>query len=247
MEFIFIFLLGITSASITSFLVAMDSRNWKNISSRSKCSCGANIKSKNLIPIIGSVLAKFKCYSCNEKFSKNMFISELSAFFISISIFLIYNKGYLIDTNSILSINFFIIIISSAFLSLIIYEDITSFTVSDIYSILGILPLLYVFKNIYPFLAVVGAIYVFKLLADNYLAFRIKDASAEAMGEGDIIVFGLLGIFLTNPQDILNSIILISILGIIFKYIFFKKDNFIPFVPAIIFGTIIYTIFGTFL
>ena len=229
------------SASITSFLTAMESRNWKDIMSRSKCLCGENIKAIGLIPVFGSIFYKFTCPSCKKKFSKKMAFTEFISGFTFVSLFI---YGFNILNMDINYLNIILLSISSGALGIIIYEDLESFMVSDIYAMLGIFPLLYIFSgNLYMFAVMITGIFIFKLLADNYIAWKLKDSEAIALGEGDILIFGLVGILATSYLFIPHAILAISIVGIILKLTIFRKSEIIPMVPAIIIGLDLFIVY----
>jgi len=235
--FIFI-LLSFFPASITSFIIAMESRNWKSLNGSSKCSCGVKIKPINLIPIFGAIIANFKCYSCKNRFSPKMAIAELIAATSLLVLFFISNGSF--DINQIYTLNTLFIIISSAFLGVIVFEDLDTFTVSDIYAMLAIFPLAFVFKNSLIFsITIIGSIYIFKLIADSYIAFRTNDPEAEAMGGGDILIFGLLGLLTNELSHATTGFIIIPIIGLLLKFTFYKNINHIPFIPAIVSGSLL--------
>lgn len=230
---IYLYILGfITTASFVSFLVAMDSRDWKNINSPSVCSCGARISPIALIPILGAIIYNFTCKECKTKFSKKMAISELlgGVLFILLSLN--------IDINTFFELRTLSLIMASSFFGAIIYQDLDSYTISDLYSLGAIffLSLAYL-ENIIQMLYVIGGVYIFKMIFDNYLFLKTKDPEIQSMGEGDILIFGMLGLIANDYVSIINGFTIIPIIGIFIKFLFFNKKEYIPFVPAIVLGS----------
>jgi len=238
MDFLYLTMLGILSASFTSFFIAMESRAWKNINGRSTCSCGVNIPPLYLIPVLGSLLSNFTCNTCKTKFTKKMFFSEFMSILIFISFYLIKNET--LELESLLDYSTILIIISASFYGVLIFEDLDNYMISDKYSLGAFFFLLSYFnENISTALIIIGLVYIFKMVADNYIAWKRNDPTLEAMGEGDILVFSIIGLLTTHVHTISNAFIIIPIIGLIFKFVFYKNSDHIPFVPAIIIGSII--------
>lgn len=305
MEILYLILFGFLSASFTSFFVAMESREWKDISGRSKCSCGAKIKPIYLIPIIGSLLNNFTCPSCKQKYPKTMFISELSAFFVFVGLYTL--SGSTLTLTDIISVKSLVLAFSASMFGMIIYEDLDSKLIHDKYTILAFISMLIYFHSHTDIaLIMIGIMLSFKILADNYLRLKIKylnpntknklniektillvsviialvseillfvfhintliafyligivflikilmenisiyfidtkeeQEEIEAMGEGDIALFAIIGLLTSNINIIVYSFIIIPIIGMIFKLTLFRKENTIPFGPAIILGSV---------
>jgi prepilin signal peptidase PulO-like enzyme (type II secretory pathway) len=240
MEFFILSMFSLFSVVLSSFFIASDYRNWKNLSKRSCCNnCKKEIDYIRLIPIFGSLLSGFKCNHCNEKYSWKMSFME----FLSIPLFFIIFKLSGIDfSSSLFILKIILISISTSLLILFSYEDWETHYISDIYIIIGISLLIYPFINNFSnWIYSIGFIFLFKIILDNIFSF-IRNEDTTALGEGDILLFSIYPLLfkINNISDfklMIYFILVMSISSLIMSLI--TKSRIIPMGPNFLFAIII--------
>ena len=200
-------------------------------------SCNHKLSSIDLMPILSYVLLKGRCRYCRKSISPQYpLIESLN----SILYMLIYMKY----GHSIISIKFFI------FASLVIVIGMIDYKTQDVYTSTT------VFGTIFGIIFVILQIVIFKegssdLIAGCLIGSAIIGAIVfltRGMGEGDIEIAGLCGLFLGTRLillDLFIAVIIGGIAGIIILALKLKdrKDS-IAFGPCIAIGALISMLFG---
>jgi len=235
---------AIIAASFSSFFIASDYRGWKNLNKPSSCdNCGEKIDCISLIPIIGALISNFKCKKCNKKFSNRMAIME----FCSVLLFLGLHKMYISVGGETDTINFeylstlFLLAVTSGLFSLFSFEDWKNHTISDIYILSAFLLLLVPFyHNISVFAYILAGSYLFKMFADSIVTY-IKKEDTVALGEGDIMLFALVGLIVPFT-DISIIFLIMSISAIIMTKRSDNPEQIAPLAPNMLFALSIYSV-----
>jgi len=195
------------------------------ISPKSKCiSCDKNLKFYHNIPLISFIFLRGKCAFCGVKISFSYFVVELIIGFLFVSLFYIHG----------LSVEFI-------WLSLI-FSLLIALSLIDIhYKIIpeGLALIVLVMSMAYGFyderytdiFVLVGVFYILRLI----MSFILKQ---ESMGEGDIIIAGIIGSILGLSLS-LYAVLVACIVAIPYSLILrIKGDLHTPFVPFLSIGLI---------
>ena len=216
---------------LTSFygVVAMRILNKESIFGRSYCpSCKKNIKFIDVLPLVGYIINKGKCRSCQSKISMIYPITEVLGGLIFLGAYLLY--GF--------SLTFLIAAILISVLIIETISDLDQLIVIDRIWMIGIVPLIIIRiiqGNILTYL--LSSVILFLLL---YLIAYLgsKALKKEALGGGDIKLYAFIGFVLTWQQGLL-SLFIASFLGLIYALFTKKKEKMLPLVPFIFLGVII--------
>ena len=200
-------------------------------------SCGYKLKSVDLIPVFSYLFLKGKCKSCNEKISIKYPLIEILNAILYLILFIKYG----------MSINF---IFYALLTSLLIVTSIIDIETKYIYNsttifglILGIvyIGVSYYLGNINILDNILGGIV-------GYLIIFLIVKTTKAMGEGDIDIAGICGLFI-GVKGILVALFLAVVIGGVFAIIVLltklkeKKDE-IPFSQYIAIGTFLWIVIG---
>lgn len=238
MNYLIIILLFILGSILGSFYGCMGYRIPNKISTikpSSYCpNCKKPLKWYMNIPLFSYIFLKGKCYYCKEKIGISYFLIEL---FTGIS----FSLSYLVFG---FQKEFFILIILISVLSVTLISDIKYYYISDrviIISVISIILVNFIFlKDNYNFInSLINASIIFIVM----LLIKIcgdKIFKKESLGGGDIKLMLITGFSLSNLINILLSLFIASVIGLIFSLICNKKTKgIIPFGPFLIIGNII--------
>ena len=225
--YIFFFILGSILGSFSNMLIYRIPRGISIIFPSSFCpKCNSKIKFYDNIPILSYIILRGKCRKCKEKISFRYFIVEI----IMAILFLFSYIKFGISLNLIKSISFIFLGITISFI------DIENMLIPDVLSYPGII--IGFFLSLFSkkfFYYIFGGIFGAVLALLFYITGKI--IKKELMGEGDIFVLSMIGIY----NGIMNVIITIfiasflgSIIGIILKIK--RKIKYLPFAPFLYFS-----------
>ncbi|QCT95045.1 prepilin peptidase [Caminibacter mediatlanticus TB-2] len=234
--YIFLFLLGICVGSFLNVLIYRLPLNKSIISPPSSCpNCNTKIKPWHNIPIFSWIFLKGKCAYCKEKISIRYPIIE---FLTGILAVLIYLKMKNID------IFYFTTFATFSGLLALAIIDIDYKAVPDNLNLLVLALSIFhspnILENFKNALLVIGGMSIIRW----YLSYFIKK---EAMGEGDLIIGGVMGAMLGINLSLI-AIFISAILAIIPSIYFLlqKKEPELPFIPFLALGTFIVWYFSNF-
>ena len=231
MEFI-VFVLSACIGSFINVVAYSLPRKMDFVFRRSRCDhCLHQLSFFDMIPIVSFIFLKGKCRYCHSFISLRDSIVELICGFIGV---ILYDKfGQVIFLIAYL---FFIILVLSSLI------DIDTMIVYDELLVLLFITGLF-FMNIFSLTFVDRISGMFILSAPMYMFNLYK----ESFGGGDIKLFTILG-FLFGTEGVLCIFIyasfltsLYALVGFVFKKV--KVDGYIPFVPFISVGSLIFVLF----
>jgi len=217
---------------------------------RSHCpKCGHELSWYELIPVFSYIFLGGKCRNCKSHISPKYLIFELlTGILFMLSYFVFGYSGELLV--SVFFVSLFVIICVSDLEYMLIEDSVI------IFFLISIIILRLIFKipedfitfNLHPYLeTLIGGIFGFGLLFSIAIIGK-KIYKQDAMGGGDIKLYGIIGLVL-GLKLTLMSLFLASIIGTIiglslslFKII--KKNSPIPFGPFIAIGSLITYFFG---
>ena len=239
---IYVFVVGMIFGSFFNVCIFRIPKNQSILNPPSHCpNCKTRLKPKDLVPILSYLLSGKKCRYCNIKISRRYALVELLT---GILFLLVYNK-YLID---IATINFLVLISL-----LIIIIDIDHYIIPDEIIIIGsVFAIIFnlVFKIITIEESLLGALICGGIVL---ILVRIIEfiAKKEVMGDGDIKLFAMIGLFLGVKNSLLVALLSVyigAIFGIIsIVYNKIKKQEYnsvIPYGPFISISTLTVMLYG---
>lgn len=197
-------------------------------SGRSRCpSCGHELSSRELIPLLSWLIQRGKCRHCGAPVSKRYPLAEGAMAVLYVSVLLRFGLSWDAVTG--------LVLVTCLFTLSLVDLDI-----QEIPDMLLLIPAavrlvllvvehgfsLALWQNVWPALALGGSVLVLSLLMDKVLG-------KESMGGGDIKLLFVLGLFLSFPCCIL-LIILSCIVGLVLAFTLgARKGVAFPFGPAI--------------
>lgn len=230
---IYVFIVGMLLSSFYG-VVAMRIPNKESILGRSYCpACKKPITFIDVLPLVGYIINKGKCRSCQTKIPVKYLLIEIIGGLLFLGAYLLY--GF--------SIQF---LISSIFISVFIIEsisDIEQFIVIDRVWMIGIIPLIIIRiieGNVLTY--IISSIVLFSIL---YLiaVLGAKTLKKEALGGGDIKLYLFIGFVLTWQQGLL-SLFIASFFGLLYAMFNQNENKMLPLVPFISLGVIISFTYG---
>jgi leader peptidase (prepilin peptidase)/N-methyltransferase len=234
MEFL-IFIFGIIIGSFLNVVIYRVPLNKSIISPKSSCpKCKQNIKFYHNVPILSYIFLKGKCAYCGEKISIRYPIIELITGILAILILKKTGLNYLFLTN----FSLFSILLT---LSVI---DIDYHAVPDSLNLLALTISFFTnenfFQNLSNAMLLMGTMSAIRF----YMSYFLKK---EAMGEGDIIIAGVMGAVLGIKLS-LFALFLASAIAIppALYYKHKKEKEEIPFIPFLAIATFIVWYFKDF-
>mgnify|MGYP004608836377 FL=1 len=241
---IYVFVVGMIFGSFFNVCIFRIPKNQSILNPPSHCpNCKTRLKPKDLVPILSYLLSGKKCRYCNIKISRRYALVELLT---GILFLLVYNK-YLID---IATINFLVLI---SLLIIITFIDIDQYIIPDEIIIIGsVFAIIFnlVFKIITIEKSLLGALICGGIVL---ILVRIIEfiAKKEVMGDGDIKLFAMIGLFLGVKNSLLVALLSVyigAIFGIIsIVYNKIKKQEYnsvIPYGPFISISTLTVMLYG---
>ncbi len=240
----FVFIFGLLIGSFLNVIIYRIPREEDIVFKRSNCpNCKKMVSWKENIPVLSFIFLKGKCKNCKKKISFLYPFIEITTGFLALYLYKNFSYDYLLMMTlfavfSLYICQFFIdikhfilphginLVIGALFLSLVIFKY--SWTHWLIGGAVGFVPL-----------------FLFSLIYEKY-------RGQIGLGGGDIVLFGVIGIYL-GPINIFHTITLSCILGIFitFAYLIFGKiskiDKPVPFGPAILIVSSIQILYPNFL
>jgi len=229
------FLFGIVIGSFLNVVILRYPKGESIAYPASHCpTCKTPLKWWHNIPLISWVLLKGKCAFCDEKISIQYPLVEL---FTGILFWAVYSKmGF--DVYSLFTLLSFVSLFVSAMIDLK-YKEISY--------LMNVLPISFAFFHSPEFLTTFTNALFFiggGVLLRDYVSAIIKK---EAMGEGDLLVFGTLGAFLGVKLGVI-AIFVSALYAIIPSLLnrFLKEDLELPFIPFLFLGLVSVWYFDTY-
>lgn len=188
--------------------------------------CKSKIKFYDNIPIISYIILKGKCRNCRIKIPLRYLIVEILMAFLFLFSYLKFNLS--LDLLKILIFIFISITIS--------FIDIENMVIPDILSIPGIIiGFLFSLFSKYFFDFLFGGIIGAFIPSIFYIMGKL--IKKELMGEGDIIVLSMIGIY-TGWKNVIITLFIASFLGSIIGIILKikSKTKYLPFAPFLYFS-----------
>lgn len=227
----YVFFIGLMIGSFLNVCIYRIPKNMKFTFDRSKCTtCGKELHSIDLIPVISYLSTKGKCRYCGERISPQYPAVELANAFLYLLAYLYYQS---------LSIN---LVIGCALISILIVVAVIDFQTMEIFdrfhAIIFSLGALYVFTNKSPLTQhIIGAFAV-------SLPMLIISLIFNGFGGGDIKLMFACG-FLLGWKSTIVAMILACILGSVYGAAMkMKPKTYIPFGPFLATGILISYFFG---
>ena len=224
---IYVFVVGMIFGSFFNVCIFRIPKKQSILNPPSHCpNCKTRLKPKDLVPILSYLLSGKKCRYCNIKISRRYALVELLT---GILFLLVYNK-YLID---IATINFLVLI---SLLIIITFIDIDHYIIPD--------EIIIIEESLLGALICGGIV----LILVRIIEFIVKK---EVMGDGDIKLFAMIGLFLGVKNSLLVALLSVyigAIFGIIsIVYNKIKKQEYnsvIPYGPFISISTLTVMLYG---
>lgn len=216
-ELFYIILVSLSIGSFINFVIyRLTSNTRTTINSRSICpKCKNQLKWYHNIPIFSFLFLKGKCSFCKEKISLQYPLVEVFSVILAI---IIYIKED--NTLNLSSIYIYFTFITLLALSII---DIKTKIISIFLSLIGLCFAIFSNENyIVSFIYAASMIGIFYLIRSFFEVVLKK----EILGEGDLIIFGIVGAILVEPTNIFSFLFLLGILSIIPSlYLIYKNKN----------------------
>ena len=233
---IIIFILGLLIGSFLNVCIYRIPKGESIAFPPSHCSsCGSNIKSYDLIPLLSWILLRGKCRSCSEKISIRYPLVEITTAILFMLTYIQYGQ-------TIYLIRFLILIPFLIVTAMIDYDTMEVYTTTTWIAIaLGV-----VLLGVNFYLGQPVATYIYGgLLGAGIITFIILSSKLilgqEGMGWGDAEICGLCGLFLGFKLTFLMMFFSFIIGGIIGVYLLKVKNKTgrteMPFGPSIIMAT----------
>lgn len=236
---------GIFGAIFGSFCALLASRLPQNLPvcfTRSRClSCQKTLKTRHLIPLFSYAFLRGKCAFCGSKIGFETFASEAFGLLNGVACYLL--KSNLVLTNLAnfapsvevaTAVYLLILIICIQLIFTLCLLDLRFNAVSSsLLLALFFLAALLNPANLPTSLAFIGGAAVLKMSLSSYLS-RKKEESVEAMGEADVVFFGVIALFFDALQSFC-VIFIASLLQLVLHLILakFSKKTILPFIPAL--------------
>ena len=246
MESIFpitIFIFGLLIGSFLNVCIYRIPRGESIAYPPSHCtSCGNNIKSYDLIPVVSWIFLRGKCRSCGEKISARYALVELATAMLFLLTYFQYGL-------SISLLRYLILIPFLVVIAMIDYDTMEVYTTTTWLAIaVGI-----VFLGVNFYLGQPVLTYIYGgLLGAGTISFIILMSKLilgqEGMGWGDAEICGLCGVFLGFKLTLMMMFFSFIIGGVVGVYLlWFKKKkgrSEMPFGPSIIMAALLTIIWG---
>ncbi|MCB2298685.1 prepilin peptidase [Clostridium tagluense] len=246
MESIFpisIFILGLLIGSFLNVCIYRIPRGESIAYPPSHCtSCGSNIKSYDLIPVISWIFLSGKCRGCGQKISIRYALVELATGILFLLTYFQYGVSIFLLRYLIL-IPFLIVIAMIDYDTMEVYTTTTWVAIAMGIVLLGVNFYMGEAVATYLYGALFGAGFIIIIILLSKLII-----GTEGMGWGDAEICGLCGLFLGFKLTLIMMFFSFIIGGIVGIYLLrFKKKNGrseMPFGPSIIMATFLIIIWG---
>jgi leader peptidase (prepilin peptidase)/N-methyltransferase len=234
LEYLFIAILGVCIGSFLNVLIYRVPHNISIFKPNSMCKrCENQLKWYDNIPLFSALRLDFKCRSCGESFEKLYFYVEL----ITMIIFLV------ILTKLGITIDALIVSLVFSLLLALSVIDIHYRAVPDSINLSVLTVSLFYMMSIET---VTNALIMMGFF--SAIRFYVSYAlNKEAMGEGDIIIAGVMGAII-GIKGSLIALFLGSLIALPISIYFRSKDELeTAFIPFLALGTFIVFLFGDFI
>lgn len=218
LDYLFIFSIGICFGSFCNVLIYRMPKGLSFVSPSSRCpSCDTRIKLYHNIPLISFLLLKRRCFACGEKISFVYFFVEFIVGILFVGLFYIHS----------FNLDFLLLAFIFSFLVSLSIMDLRYTHISESLAIFTFL-LAFIFQinrgSYFDIFILVGFFYMIRMIVSYVL-------KQEAMGEGDIIIAGIIGSVL-GVENSIEAVLLACIIAIPFA-VYFKTQGKLetPFVP----------------
>ena len=218
LDYLFIFSLGICFGSFCNVLIYRMPKGLSFVAPSSKCpKCDTRIKLYHNIPLISFLFLRGRCYACDEKISFMYFFVELVVGVVFVGLFYVHS----------FSLEFVLLAFVFSFLISLAMMDLRHTHISESLAILTLL-LAFIFQigrgSYFDIFILMGFFYTIRMIVSYIL-------KQEAMGEGDIIIAGIIGSVLGIESSI-EAVLLSCMIAIPFAiYLRVKGELETPFVP----------------
>lgn len=258
--FIFLFVIGSALGSFGSVVVDRMNRDESFIKGRSYCEkCKHVLSSKDLIPLFSYLSLGGKCRYCKKNIPIELFISEIF-FGLSIAVvgsFFFFNFLYTeaLVFVQVLKLIWFVILVFN--LLLIFLSDLKYMLISDwqfiilglVYAIGFGIYILFGGSGLSIFYADINSHFAGALLMVAFFGGIVFFSKERLMGQGDIYLAGLLGLFLGFYMSIVMWFLAFlsgALVGVLLISSRLKKfKSAVPFGPFLILGFFLALFFGT--
>ena len=213
---LFSFIFGICFGSFLNVLILRLPLNESLMTARSHCpKCNHLIYWYHNIPLFSYLFLRAKCSFCKEKISLQYPLVEVFSVILAIIIYI--KEDNTLNLNSIYIYFTFITLLA---LSII---DIKTKIIPIFLSLIGLCFAIFSNENyIVSFIYAASMIGIFYLIRSFFEVVLKK----EILGEGDLIIFGIVGAILVEPTNIFSFLFLLGILSIIPSlYLIYKNKN----------------------
>lgn len=241
---IILFIMGVVLGSFFNVCIHRIPNKKSIINPPSHCyNCNTRLKSLDLVPILSWTLLRGKCRYCGQKISKRYALVEL----LTGILFVLVYKAYGYSTITL----YYLLLVS--LLVVITFIDLNHYIIPDELIIFGLIG-----ASIFNILgqgisikdSLLGCLICGGMLALIYLIELL--IKKEAMGGGDIKLFGMVGLFLGIKLGLLTILLSVyvgaiyGVCSIIYSKMKQKEYNsIIPYGPFISVGALISILYGT--
>lgn len=227
----YIFVIGLLFGSFFN-VVGIRIPNHRSLSGRSHCpNCDHTLGVVELIPIIGYLILRGRCRHCQSNISIQYPLFELLTG-------VLFAISYIALRETLLE--FFLVIAFVSLLIIVTISDLHERIVPDVILLIG-LPILLTLRILSPVMpwyeGLIGGVLAFLFM---YLIaiYGKKRFGKEALGGGDIKLYGLIGLVL-GYNTVFLSVLFAALAGLLYYAIVRPKDSYLPFVPFIAFGSLL--------
>lgn len=236
MYIVYLFIIGLLMGSFYN-VVGIRVPEKESLMGRSHCpKCGHQLGWIELIPLIGYMVLRGKCKECKSPISiKYPMIEFLTGALFAISFVILRDN----------MVEYILIVMFISLMVIVTVSDLYYQIVPDVI-LLIFLPVILVLRIVSPSMVwyegIIGGLigFGFLYLIALYGKVRFKK---EALGGGDIKLYGLIGLVL-GYQTVFLSLFFAAVSALVINMIFGKKHGYIPFVPFIFFGAMMAYFFG---
>lgn len=260
--YIFLFVFFLFFGSFLKVVVDRVIRGEQFLKGRSYCeACNHKLSTPDLIPLFSFIIQKGRCRHCKDKIPVQSLLAEITSGLVFTTLLYWYFEKFFIDLSGLTFQDYLfvlVVLVLSIFLYLIFFSDMGYMLIPDIYlyCVLGI----YVIFGILYYLGVLDGNYwgifyanwgshimsaVWLLIFFWLLYFFSK---GKAMGEGDVFLAPILGLYLTFELSIvmwMAAFVFGALFGVLL--ILLNKKGIksqVPFGPFLVIGFVLAFIFG---
>lgn len=241
MELILIFIIGLCIGSFLNVCIYRIANGESIVFPSSHCmKCGIEIKKRDLIPVISYVLLKGKCRNCGDKISIRYPLIELTNGILYILLYL--SVGFSLELFK--GCIFISLLLVIAFIDFDTHEVYRSTTIFGMIVGIVFLVLNYTLEGLLPWNNIVGALI-------GYGIIWLIVILTKGMGEGDIDIAMICGLFLGIKGIILNLFLAFIIGGIVATILLILikmgRKSEMAFGPYLAVGGIITLLYGSYI